>query len=244
MAERGYSVEWRVYNSKDYGVPQNRERVYIVGYLGETGGRELLPKARKGERTIKKVIGGAQAERVYDLSLSCTLSAQGGGGGAKTGLYKFIDFSKKNTQTTEHARCLTARYDRGISNRAGESSGVMAVLTPDRIEKRQNGRRVKEPGEPSFTVTAQDRHGVMLSDGRICCIRKLTPKECWRLQGFTDNQFDKAQAVNSNSQLYKQAGNAVTVNVTYEIGKHIMSFETGYAGSEQKKKQKQIEREL
>lgn len=208
MAERGYSVGWRVYNSKDYGVPQNRERVYIVGYLGETGGRELLPQARKGERTIKKVIGGSQAERVYDLTL----------------LYKFIDFSKKNPQTTEHARCLTARYDRGISNRAGESSGVMAVLTPDRAEKRQNGRRFKKIGEPAFTLTAQDIHGVALSDGSVCRIRKLTPKECWRLQGFTDEQYEKAATVNSKSQLYKQAGNAVTVNVTYEIGKHIIGF--------------------
>ena len=274
MAERGYSVGWRVYNSKDYGVPQNRERVYIAGHLGKTGGRELLPKARKSERAIKQVIGGAQGERVYEPNISCTLSSQGGGCGAKTGLYRFIDFSKKDTQTTEHSRCLTARYDRGISNRAGESSGVMAVLTPNRTERRQNGRRVKEPGEPSFTLTAQDRHGIMIknatkkgyeiarkgdgvdiaypnSDTRcgrvqkqlsntvktqsnlgvvlenesICYIRKLTPKECWRLQGFTDEQYEKAAAVNSKSQLYKQAGNAVTVNVTYEIGKHIVGFE-------------------
>lgn len=273
MAERGYSVEWRVYNSKDYGVPQSRERVYIAGYLGKTGGRELLPKARKSERAIKQVIGGAQGERVYEPNLSCTLSSQGGGSGAKTGLYRFIDFSKKDTQITEHSRCLTARYDRGISNRAGESSGVMAVLTPDRAEKRQNGRRFKEIGEPAFTLTAQDRHGIMiknatkkgyeiakkgdgvdvaypnsntrcgrvqnqlsntvttqnhlgvvLEDGSNCYIRKLTPKECWRLQGFTDEQYEKAAAVNSKSQLYKQAGNAVTVNVTYEIGEHIMDF--------------------
>lgn len=180
MEARGYSVEWKVYNSKDYGVPQNRERVYIVGHLGETGGRELLPQARKGERTIKKVVGGSQAERVYDLSLSCTLSAQGGGGGAKTGLYKFVDFSKKNPQTT--------------------------------------------------TLTAQDIHGVALSDGSLCRIRKLTSKECWRLQGFTDEQYEKAAAVNSKSQLYKQAGNAVTVNVTYEIGKHIIGFEKNDGG--------------
>lgn len=99
------------------------------------------------------------------------------------------------------------------------------MLTPDRINKRQNGRRIKEDGEPAFTITTEDRHGVMLNDGNMCYIRKLTPKECWRLQGFTDEQFDKAQSVNSNSQLYKQAGNAVTVNVTYEIGKHIMGFE-------------------
>ena len=49
-------------------------------------------------------------------------------------------------------------------------------------------------------------------------IRKLTPRECWRLQGFSDDMFDRAAAVNSDAQLYKQAGNAVTVNVVYEIG--------------------------
>lgn len=66
MAKRGYTVQWRVYNSKDYGVPQNRERVYIVGRLGKNGGGELLPPARKSERTLKKVISGAQAERVEE----------------------------------------------------------------------------------------------------------------------------------------------------------------------------------
>lgn len=67
----------------------------------------------------------------------------------------------------------------GLSNAAGKS-GVCAVLTPDRINKRQNGRRIKEDGEPAFTITAEDRHGVMLNDGNMCYIRKLTPKECWR----------------------------------------------------------------
>ena len=52
-------------------------------------------------------------------------------------------------------------------------------------------------------------------------IRKLTPRECWRLQGFPDLTFDKAQEVNSNSQLYKQAGNSVTVNVIAEIAKKL-----------------------
>ena len=53
-------------------------------------------------------------------------------------------------------------------------------------------------------------------------IIKLTPRECFRLQGFTDEQFDRAAAVNSETQLYKQAGNAVTVNVVEEIGRHIV----------------------
>ena len=177
--------------------------------------------------------------RVYNPNtISCTLSSQGGGMGAKTGLYK-----------------------------------IFPILTPDRLEKRQNGRRVKNEGEPSFTLTSQDRHDVLIKtankqgymtaqvgdgidlaypesetrrgrvqpqrsntlttsdnlgvliDDQCIKIRKLTPRECWRLQGFTDEQFDKAAAINSNSQLYKQAGNAVTVNVVAEIGKHIMNIE-------------------
>ena len=86
-------------------------------------------------------------------------------------------------------------------------------------------RRGRVQNQLSNTVTTQNNLGVVLEDGSNCYIRKLTPKECWRLQGFTDEQYEKAAAVNSKSQLYKQAGNAVTVNVTYEIGQHIVGFE-------------------
>ena len=94
---------------------------------------------------------------------------------------------------------------------------VRPCLTPDRVEKRQNGRRFKDDGEDSFTLTSQDRHGVLLDDGRLIRIRRLTPKECFRLQGWTDDYFEKAQQFNSDSQLYKQAGNGVTVNVIKAI---------------------------
>ncbi|HAS01293.1 MAG TPA: hypothetical protein DCR67_06935 [Brevibacillus sp.] len=69
-----------------------------------------------------------------------------------------------------------------------------------------------------FTLTAQDRHGIY--DGHR--VRKLTPREYWRLQGFPDEAFDKARAAGiSDSQLYKQAGNSVTVNVIEEIAKSL-----------------------
>lgn len=109
----------------------------------------------------------------------------------------------------------------------------ISVLTPDRAEKRQNGRRFKDNGEESFTLTAQDKHGVAISEVNgvpviwyekykcYIAIRKLTPKECFRLQSFSDEDFAKAQFVNSDSQLYKQAGNSVTVNVVYDIAKAI-----------------------
>lgn len=68
------------------------------------------------------------------------------------------------------------------------------------------------------TLVTGDSQGVVMPNFRI---RKLTPRECWRLQGFPDWAFDKAQEVNSNSQLYKQAGNSVTVNVIKEIARYL-----------------------
>ena len=101
-----------------------------------------------------------------------------------------------------------------------EQGGVMPkvsipVLTPDRPNKRQNGRRFKENGEPSFTLTAQDKHGIY--DGTK--IRRLTPTECMRLQGFPDDWCDVGADGKeiSDTQKYKMAGNAVTVNVIKAI---------------------------
>lgn len=286
MAERGYSVEWKVYNSKNYGVPQNRERVYIVGYYGERCASGLLPIKRENTTTLEQIIGGSQGMRVYNPNtISCTLSSQGGGMGAKTGLYKIKSDVQSLGNTTAYknentvlatgiSRTLTATDYKHVPKVALDNNHikVMPILTPDRLEKRQNGRRVKNEDEPSFTLTSQDRHGVLIKtankqgymtaqvgdgidlaypesetrrgrvqpqrsntlttsdnlgvliDDQCIKIRKLTPRECWRLQGFTDEQFDKAAAINSNSQLYKQAGNAVTVSVVAEIGRHIMSI--------------------
>ena len=90
-----------------------------------------------------------------------------------------------------------------------------AVLTVDRHNRRQNGRRMKEDGEPMFTLTAQDRHGVF--DGRR--IRRLTPTEFARLQAFPDDWADIE--VNgkplSDNQKYKVFGNAVTTTVITHI---------------------------
>lgn len=115
--------------------------------------------------------------------------------------------------------------DTGCRDNLTRKQTCCAVLTPYREEKRQNGRRIKEPGEPSFTLTAQDRHGVALLDKNIR-IRRLTPRECWRLQGFPDEYFDKARAAGiSDTQLYKQAGNGVTVNVARAIGERLEEIE-------------------
>src|SRR5699024_5997452 len=104
-----------------------------------------------------------------------------------------------------------------------ETEEVRPVLTPDRMEKRQNGRRFKEDGEESFTLTSQDKHGVAIGNPPKYRIRKLTPLECWRLQGFSDEAHEAVkQAGLSDSQRYKQAGNAVTVSVIEAIAERLI----------------------
>lgn len=269
----GYSLQWDTLNSKDYGVPQNRERVFIVCYLGNISGREVFPLRRTdGENPceLKEITQGvADAQRIYESDgLARTLKGESGGQGGKTGLYAVkvlkpygstggVCGLKITENETGIASPCVARDYKGISRNKGNAVICMsirgqklqkqidvaptidtgcrdnltrkqtccAVLTPDREEKRQNGRRIKEPGEPSFTLTAQDRHGVALLDENIR-IRRLTPRECWRLQGFPDEYFDKAKAAGiSDTQLYKQAGNGVTVNVARAIGERLKEVE-------------------
>ncbi len=121
-----------------------------------------------------------------------------------TQAYYFIDLNP-DPKLTEIARGITARHDSGISNRKAEHSGVLVESTDFTDDEK-------------FAVAFVEPNGEI----HIGRIRKLTPRECWRLQGFTDEQFDKAKATGlSDSRLYKMAGNAVTVNVIFEIGKII-----------------------
>lgn len=257
MEQEGYDAEWQVLNSKDFGVPQNRERCFIIGHLRDRDSAEVFPveRADRENSVSLKLFGcingrNSQRERVYDSGgLSPTISTVPGG--------------------------------------STEPKIAIPVLTPDRAEKRQNGRRFKDDGEPMFTLTGQDRHGVAIKvkeatkqgyaecrvgvdtvnlsvpgsktrRGRVgkeiantldtscnqgifvqvseelvvyavwyekyqcyIAIRKLTPKECFRLQGWSDDYFEKAQFVNSDSQLYKQAGNGVTVSVIKAIAEKL-----------------------
>ena len=241
MAERGYSIEWGVYNSKNYGVPQNRERVYIIGYSGKECSGKLLPNPRENTTTLKQVVGGSQGMRVYNPEgTSCTLSAQGGGMGAKTGLYTITESGVHNlgnvtcykndytVYASGVARTLMAcsyKHVPQVAIKNATKTGYTMAEVGDGIDlayPNSETRRGRVQPQQSNTLTTNDNLDVLVDDQPIR-IRKLTPKECWRLQGFSDAQYEKAAAVNSNSQLYKQAGNAVTVNVVEEIGRHIMS---------------------
>lgn len=247
LDESGYDLEWQVFNSKDYGVPQNRERIYTIGHLRRKGRRQVLPISRESSSHLKQLVGGMQSYRVYDPSgIATTLVGEGGGLGAKTGLY-LIDQSLTGPKLTEEARCITARYTAGATKRTAMNSGVLEVqpILTQGIKVRngtKQGYQLAEVGDsvdlsyPSsltrrarvgrgiaHNLSCSCQMGAVVWNGRVVKIRKLTPKECFRLQGFSDDLFEKAKAVNSDAQLYKQAGNGVTVPVVYAIGCAILS---------------------
>lgn len=247
LDEAGYDLEWQVFNSKDYGVPQNRERIYTIGHLRRKGRRQVLPISRESSSHLKQLVGGMQSYRVYDPSgIATTLVGEGGGLGAKTGLY-LIDQSLTEPKLTEEARCITARYTAGATKRTAMNSGVLEVqpILTQGIKVRngtKQGYQLAEVGDsvdlsyPSsltrrarvgrgiaHNLSCSCQMGAVVWNGRVVKIRKLTPKECFRLQGFSDDLFEKAKAVNSDAQLYKQAGNGVTVPVVYAIGCAILS---------------------
>ncbi|EAF9900818.1 DNA cytosine methyltransferase [Listeria monocytogenes] len=271
MDAAGYDAEWDCLNACQFGVPQSRERIFLIGHSRKGCRRKVFPLERCNEQ--------ANLERI-----------------------------KKINRINNHSQVLFPKSEEAFS--FAQKTTCIPVLSPEREEKRQNGRRFKTQGEPAFTLTAQDRHGIILSSepeskvllegninpsskgmngnefsdeglsptittnkgeglkirireatkkgyaeaakydginlsmpesetrrGRVgkqmtstldtgcqqgvvveeMRIRKLTPLECWRLQGFPDWAFAVAAKVNSNSQLYKQAGNSVAVPVIVAI---------------------------
>lgn len=386
MDRAGYDAEWQVLNSKDFGVPQNRERCFIIGHLRGRSSVEVFPvEGADGKNSVSLNLFGclngrnSQRDRVYsDDGLAPTISTKPGGNtepkvsilfdtsyigqDGKVRVYENICPTLTSRDYKEPRSvgvvCNVNPSGKGMNGNVYDSNGLnptlttnkgegnkiaIPVLTPDRVEKRQNGRRFKEDGEPMFTLTSQDRHGVAIDPlgvlrnvrteygkeirkdyesgkldisrheflaneiredgiantlstvqkdnqlavkvaeatkqgysecrvgidtvnlsvpgsktrrGRVgkevantldtscnqgifvkvsdelivyavwyekyqcyIAIRKLTPKECFRLQGWSDNYFEKAQFVNSDSQLYKQAGNGVTVTVIETIAR-------------------------
>jgi DNA (cytosine-5)-methyltransferase 1 len=301
LDELGYDAQWEVLNSKNFGVPQNRERVFIIANLGTQRPPPVFPigedsaeadELQRHANSLTSRYEQAQATGTYireqfpqeeasvigytrdgtgkeisyhEKQIAGTLK---GATGNQREYIKLQDGNKAGYSTAYigdginlafganrkkgRGRVLKGRapalqtggavgtvvpvkgdlLTRNNPQRQGEigsqsvhdalrsavTHGVaIPVLTPDRHEKRQNGRRFKTDGEPMFTLNTQDKHGVCLDNLKI---RRLTPTECHRLQGFSDD-WCKVEG-NSETQQYKQLGNAVTVPVIKAIAERLI----------------------
>ena len=360
----GYTSYYKVLNAKDFGIPQNRERVFTISIRNDINKEFKFPEPFDNGIRLKDLLEKEVDEKYYINTEK-----------ANKLIEEFKANNKNNEQKILVCGKLNSSQDGIVCNPNGISPTHVAghgncpkvvcpCITPDRLNKRQNGRRFKTNGEPMFTLTAQDRHGVLETNtlnfiggigekdivgdnkslsrnypqgnrvydsNNIACsqtangggiggktglylvgnldikgneqiqrvyneegisptlntmqggnrqpkvmykvrqatkqgydiaeegdsinleqpnsttrrgrvgnkiantltcscnqavvneyrIRKLTPLECYRLMGFDDEDFYKASALNSNSQLYKQAGNSICVNVLEEIFKNL-----------------------
>lgn len=260
LHEYGYNTYWKVLNAKDFGIPQNRERVYLIFIKKDLdNGKFVFPEGFDNGIRLKDVLedevdekyyisddkvqrfltnlklnnehitdvpvrlgnvygeqfGTGYAGNVWDKeAISPTLMTMQGGG-RQPHIMCGIDKSVNDTKQIEYANCITAREDRGISNRKSEGTAVLQVVgNVNPSGNGMNGNVFSEDGLAPTLTTNKGEGNKILTGIRI---RKLTPKECFRLMGFSDSAYDAASKVVSNSQLYKQSGNSIVVDVLYYI---------------------------
>ena len=225
FSEAGYSLWWQVLNAKDFGVPQNRERIFIVGFRDRSPPEvffepEVSTENNENRAVVRTFTAGGHSGGLHSNSTAIIVEA--GDRRANTGR------QVNATPTLKHHSPIL--YSISLTHKTGLYA-VQAVLTPDREKKRQKGTRFKNPDEPMFTLTGQHIHGVAESFDTEMKIRRLTPKECERLMSWPDNQTrwgidekgNKAEL--SDTQRYKMAGNGVVSNVVKWIIENVIKVD-------------------
>ena len=274
MEELGYKNYYQVLNAKDYGIPQNRERVFTISILKDVFVYDLpdnykfvFPLKQELKLKLKDMLEDNVDEKYYlSEKMINYISATGTANFRNPDCKINLDIARPIT-TIPNKRAGTTNY---LSNDLPDNYDLNNINEPKILDDRDKGWGIKisdicptqratrsgikviEPklliknntkqgyleaqaGDGVYTNTSTKRgtvqkemiqtlttfqdKGVVMNDLRI---RKLTPKECWRLMGFDDEDFDKASKVNSNAQLYKQAGNSIVVNVLMAIFKQLL----------------------
>lgn len=288
LEDMGYKNYWQVLNAKDYGIPQNRERVFIVSIRNDIDKKYEFPTPIKLELRLKDILEKQVDEKYYlsekmiagffkhnekhnkkgtgfiwkpktdedianclranaslaptDNSIAVREATKKGYAEAHEG--DSINFEQPNSKTRRGrvgkgvAQTLTTSPQQAdVESIPSESEYIENISSKFKYVKKKTKDILDEKGyipnmynpynkseitdlAPTQTAncaSSSKSSAVLIKDDYLPRIRKLTPKECFRLMGFDDEDFYKAESVNSNAQLYKQAGNSIVVNVLEAI---------------------------
>ena len=242
----GYDVEWQTLNTKDFGIPQNRERVYTIGHLRKCGSKQILPITStdgKDSNTKINIVGSTDPNRkiqqrkyIYgDDGLMGYLTATDYKEPKIVQVGRLSNSNRDNSsryrvyETDGLSPCLSTMQGGGLQPhvlvKSATKCGYEVATVGDGINfaypnsKLRRGRVGKGCAQ---TLDRSCNQGVFIQDGEEYVIRKLTPKECMRLQGVPDEYTDKlTQAGISDSQIYKAVGDGLSVPIAKEIGERI-----------------------
>lgn len=252
MSQLGDNNYYQILNAKDYGIPQNRERVYTISIRKDIDNKQFeFPEKEELKIRLKDILEAEVDEKYYlsekmqdyvldfnnkqkgtawegradeeklNTNIAHAIGVRSAGGNQRAGVSNFVidgyreeikvkDLKQKiKNATNSEDPYIVASRGRNPDNPSSRKAG-------EHLEQRLE---VNTNGTTNCISTVQKDNYVV--EGNIK-IRKLTPLECWRLMGFSDEDFRKAEKVNSNAQLYKQAGNSIVVNVLEKIFKNLL----------------------
>lgn len=227
MEQLGYNNYYQVLNAKDYGIPQSRERVFTISIRNDIDKDFHFPEKKPLELRLKDLLD-ANVDEKYYLS-----DAQVNRIKISTYTSNNRRIQKKDIAPTQSTQCGSTTSSSTVLIR---NKSLRETLEQNNIEKdisfvdsyNRNIRKDDLSGTITTRVSDSNNTFIAIKPDIGCVttdlrIRKLTPKECWRLMGFDDVDFKKAEKINSNTQLYKQAGNSIVVNVLEAIFKELFS---------------------
>ena len=213
MNELGYVNYYQVLNAKDYGIPQNRERVFTVSIRKDIDKGYTFPEPQELKLKLKDMLEDEVDEKYY-LS---------GKKNHNKNMKQILCDNLINSGILSNNTIINHSYTNGLCGKNKNSRQALEGVAVDNNVK-VLGNYSPSGYEASRIVDCngiapivKENYGTVTATYVNLRIRKLTPKECWRLMGFDDADFEKASKVNSNAQLYKQAGNSIVVNVLEAI---------------------------